>query len=247
MGHSAEFLRVVDEARRKIKETDVPGVKERLARGEKLELVDVREDSEWEKGRIPGSRHIGRGVLERDIEATLPNKDAEIILYCGGGFRSALAAESVQKMGYRRVLSMDAALLCAAARASGVEPERVRPYDEPVLIASPQKAWLKIYPVTSIKESWRLDIEVKSLEKGLPKVLDAFTKAGAALTQPRELFIRSETEKSQQLSYRLSIPGARGLLKPLKKLGKLAEPVIRPEVEPGLGARRRASGASPEG
>jgi len=78
-----------------------------LKKGEKPNLVDVREDSEWAKGRIAGARHLGKGVIERDIEAAIPDKSAEIILYCGGGFRSALAADNLQKMGYRGVVSMD--------------------------------------------------------------------------------------------------------------------------------------------
>ena len=107
MQHAPGFLKIVDETRPKIKETDVPTVKKRLARGEKFHLIDVREDNEWEKGRIKGAVHIGRGVLERDIENTIPDKKAEIVLYCGGGFRSALAADNLQRMGYSGVLSMD--------------------------------------------------------------------------------------------------------------------------------------------
>ena len=82
-------------------------VKARLDRGEKLVLADVREDREWEAGHIRGSAHIGKGVIERDIESKVPDKNTEIILYCGGGFRSALAADNLQKMGYRNVISMD--------------------------------------------------------------------------------------------------------------------------------------------
>lgn len=107
MSHSPGFLKIVDESRRKIKETDVATIKSRLARGDKFHLVDVREDGEWVKGRIKGAIHIGRGVLERDIEAEISDKQAEIVLYCGGGFRSAMAAENLQKMGYGNVSSMD--------------------------------------------------------------------------------------------------------------------------------------------
>jgi rhodanese-related sulfurtransferase len=82
-------------------------VRERLARGEAFHLVDVREESEWQEGRIPGAQHIGRGVLERDIEERIPDADADIVLYCGGGYRSALAAASLQAMGYTNVSSMD--------------------------------------------------------------------------------------------------------------------------------------------
>ena len=82
-------------------------VKARLAKGDALRLVDVREDNEWAKGRIKGAVHLGKGVIERDIEQAIPDKQAEIVLYCGGGFRSALAAENLQRMGYSNVWSMD--------------------------------------------------------------------------------------------------------------------------------------------
>ena len=107
MEHSPGFLALVKESKLRIEETTVAEVKARLGRGEKFILIDVREDHEWGKGHLPGARHLGRGVLERDIEKAVPERDAEIVLYCGGGFRSALSAESLQKMGYRRVLSMD--------------------------------------------------------------------------------------------------------------------------------------------
>lgn len=107
MKHSPGFLKLVDEARRQVKETTAAEVKARLDRGETFHFIDVREDNEFAQDHASGARHIGRGVLERDIEALIPDKDADIVLYCGGGFRSALAAESLQKMGYRRVSSMD--------------------------------------------------------------------------------------------------------------------------------------------
>jgi rhodanese-related sulfurtransferase len=107
MSHSPEFLKLVDDAKKRVKETDVAAVLARLKKGEKLTLVDVREDGEWAKGRVAGAVHLGKGVIERDAEAALPDKGAEIILYCGGGFRSALAADNLQKMGYRNVVSMD--------------------------------------------------------------------------------------------------------------------------------------------
>ena len=107
MKHSPGFLRLVDDAKRNIKETTVPEVAERLQRGDTFHFVDVREDDEWRAGRARGAIHLGKGVIERDIEAKIPNKDAEIILYCGGGFRSALAAEALVKMGYTNVASMD--------------------------------------------------------------------------------------------------------------------------------------------
>ncbi len=107
MKHSPGFLKIVEDAKTRVRETDIPAVLARLKKGEKLLLVDVREDNEWEKGRIVGAVHLGRGIIERDAETALPDKDAEVILYCGGGFRSALAADNLQKMGYTRVLSMD--------------------------------------------------------------------------------------------------------------------------------------------
>ncbi len=107
MDHAPGFLKLVNESKARIKQTDVPTIKERLAKGEKFHLIDVREDNEWAKGSIMGASHIGRGVLERDIEGIISDKDAEIVLYCGGGFRSALAAENLQKMGYTNVFSMD--------------------------------------------------------------------------------------------------------------------------------------------
>lgn len=107
MDHSPEFLKLCSETKKRVKETDVATVKKRLENGEKVLLVDVREDHEWEKGHIKGARHMGRGVIERDIEKAVPDKTAEIVLYCGGGFRSALAADNLQKMGYRGVVSMD--------------------------------------------------------------------------------------------------------------------------------------------
>ena len=107
MSHSPEFLKIVDDAKSRVKETDVSSVLARMKAGEKIILVDVREDNEWAKGRISGAIHLSKGVIERDIEAAIPNKMAEIILYCGGGFRSALSADNLQKMGYRGVVSMD--------------------------------------------------------------------------------------------------------------------------------------------
>jgi rhodanese-related sulfurtransferase len=105
--HSPRFLQLVHEAKKNIRETNVEDVKARLDRGEKLCLIDVREESEWAKDHLPGALHLGKGILERDIEERLPDAAAEIILYCGGGFRSALAAENLQRMGYTNVLSMD--------------------------------------------------------------------------------------------------------------------------------------------
>jgi rhodanese-related sulfurtransferase len=105
--HPPRFLALVEDAKKRIRETNVDQVKARLDKGEKLLIVDVREESEYAKDHLPGAIHLGKGILERDIEQRVPDADAEIILYCGGGFRSALSADALQKMGYRNVLSMD--------------------------------------------------------------------------------------------------------------------------------------------
>lgn len=107
MKHSPGFIRVVEDARARVAETDVASVRARVERGDAFHLIDVREDAEWERGHIPGATHIGRGVLERDIEALIPDPGTDIVLYCGGGYRSALAADSLQRMGYANVKSMD--------------------------------------------------------------------------------------------------------------------------------------------
>jgi rhodanese-related sulfurtransferase len=106
MKHSPRFLAIVEAARKGIRETDIDTVHRRLARGDPLHLVDVREDEEWRRGHIPGAIHIGKGVLERDVEKAIPDTDADIVLYCGGGYRSALAADALQRMGYTNVTSM---------------------------------------------------------------------------------------------------------------------------------------------
>ena len=105
--HSPRFLHIVENARQRIHETNVDEVKAKLDRGEKFLLVDVREESEYAKDHLPGATHLGKGIIERDIEARVPDLNAEIVLYCGGGFRSALAADNLQKMGYKNVISMD--------------------------------------------------------------------------------------------------------------------------------------------
>jgi len=107
MQHSPRFLKIVDDARSRVKETNVDEVKQRLDRGDKFRLIDVREESEFAKGHLPGAIHLGKGIIERDIEARVPDLNAEMVLYCGGGFRSAMAADNLQKMGYTNVLSMD--------------------------------------------------------------------------------------------------------------------------------------------
>ena len=106
MKHAPGFLAIVNDAKTRVKEWGFREVKQRLDAGEKLTLVDVREDSEWARGHLPGAIHLGKGVIERDIEQSVPDKSATLVLYCGGGFRSALAADSLQQMGYTRVLSM---------------------------------------------------------------------------------------------------------------------------------------------
>ncbi len=107
MKHNPGFLKLVEQARRVIRECTIAEVKARLDRREPFHFVDVREDEEYAKDFAQGARHIGRGVLERDIEHLIPDKQAEIVLYCGGGYRSALAAESLGQMGYANVRSME--------------------------------------------------------------------------------------------------------------------------------------------
>lgn len=107
MAHSPNFLKLVQEAKARVKETNVAEVKKRMDGGEKFLLVDVREDNEWANGHIPGAVHMGRGIIERDLESKVPDPAAKLILYCGGGFRSALSADNLQKMGYKNVESMD--------------------------------------------------------------------------------------------------------------------------------------------
>jgi rhodanese-related sulfurtransferase len=107
MQHSPRFLKLVDEAKTRVKQTDVADVNRRLATGERFLLVDVREDHEWARGHLPGAVHLGRGIIERDVETRVPDTSTKMVLYCGGGFRSALVADNLQKMGYRNVESMD--------------------------------------------------------------------------------------------------------------------------------------------
>ncbi|MGA8221826.1 MAG: rhodanese-like domain-containing protein [Candidatus Acidiferrales bacterium] len=107
MQHAEGFLKVVKDAKTRIKEEDYRDIKKKLDAGEKMILVDTREDNEWARGHVPNAIHLSKGVIERDIEAAIPDKEATIVLYCGGGYRSALAADNLQKMGYRNVISMD--------------------------------------------------------------------------------------------------------------------------------------------
>jgi rhodanese-related sulfurtransferase len=105
--HPPRFLKLVEDAKSRVRETTVDEIKARLDSGEEFVLVDVREESEWQKDHLPGAIHMGKGVIERDVEQKIPDLKTELVLYCGGGFRSALAADNLQKMGYTNVISMD--------------------------------------------------------------------------------------------------------------------------------------------
>lgn len=106
MQHSEGFLKLVSDAKTRIRELSVAETRRRLAANPQAKLIDVREDDEWRRGHAAGAEHLGRGVIERDIEQRFPDQDTELILYCGGGYRSALAADNLQRMGYREVYSM---------------------------------------------------------------------------------------------------------------------------------------------
>jgi rhodanese-related sulfurtransferase len=105
--HSPRFLKIVEDAKARVRELTVEDVKAKLDRGDRFTLIDVREESEFAKDHLPGAVHLGKGIIERDVEERVPDTGAEIVLYCGGGFRSALAADNLQKMGYTNVFSMD--------------------------------------------------------------------------------------------------------------------------------------------
>ena len=107
MRHKPGFQKLVEEAKKHIKECTIAEAKAKLDRGERFHFIDVREDNEFATDHAKGAVHLGRGILERDIETVIPDKHAEIVLYCGGGFRSALAADNLRKMGYTNVSSMD--------------------------------------------------------------------------------------------------------------------------------------------
>ena len=107
MTHSHEFLKLVNEAKARIRQTDMDGYKKMLAADDKPLLIDVREDNEWAKDHLPKAVHLGKGIIERDVEKQVPDTSTPLVLYCGGGFRSALAADALQKMGYTNVASMD--------------------------------------------------------------------------------------------------------------------------------------------
>jgi rhodanese-related sulfurtransferase len=126
MKHSPGFLALVNDAKARVKECTIADVKARLDRGETFHFVDVREDGEFAVDRAAGARHIGRGVLERDVETLIPDKAAGIVLYCGGGFRSALAADNLQKMGYTNVISMDGGMRAWREAGYPVEPGQAK-------------------------------------------------------------------------------------------------------------------------
>jgi rhodanese-related sulfurtransferase len=107
MDHSPGFLHAVNEAKSRVRENTPEDVRRKQEAGESFHFVDVREDNEWQKGHAAGAIHLGKGIIERDVEKAIPDHDAQIVLYCGGGFRSALAADALQKMGYKNVISMD--------------------------------------------------------------------------------------------------------------------------------------------
>lgn len=107
MAHNPEFLKLVADAKSRVKETDINGYKKMLANGEKPLLIDTREDNEWAAGHAAGAVHLSKGIIERDIEARVSDKGTKMVLYCGGGFRSALAADALRKMGYTDVISLD--------------------------------------------------------------------------------------------------------------------------------------------
>jgi rhodanese-related sulfurtransferase len=106
MQHSEGFLKLVEDAKTRVRELSVEEARARMRDNPRARLIDVREDNEWDKAHAAGAEHMGRGIIERDVERAHPDKDAELILYCGGGFRSALAADNLQRMGYREVYSL---------------------------------------------------------------------------------------------------------------------------------------------
>ena len=107
MQHNPGFLKLVDDAKSRVRQIDIEGYKKMVAAGEAHVLVDTREDNEWDKGHVAGAVHLSRGIIERDIETQYPEKDTPLVLYCGGGYRSALVADNLQKMGYTKAISLD--------------------------------------------------------------------------------------------------------------------------------------------
>ena len=125
--HSPGFLALVHDAKKRIRELTIEEYRSRIATGEKWVLVDVREDHEWEAGHLPGAAHLGKGIIERDIEQSYPDKDTPLVLQCGGGFRSALAADNLQRMGYRNVVSLDGGYRGWVERGLPVERDEIDP------------------------------------------------------------------------------------------------------------------------
>lgn len=122
MAHNPGFLKLVDDSKTRIRQVDINGYKKMLAENQRLLLIDTREDNEWAAGHAAGAVHLSKGIIERDIEAKVPDKSAIMVLYCGGGFRSALAADALQKMGYSNVISLDGGW--RAWQQSGMPVER---------------------------------------------------------------------------------------------------------------------------
>jgi rhodanese-related sulfurtransferase len=125
--HNPSFLKLVEDAKTRVEEFDVPELVRRIEAGERWVLVDIREDHEWQAGHIPGATHIGRGILERDAETRFPEKDTPLVLQCGGGFRSALSADNLQRMGYTRVVSLDGGIRAWVAAGYGVVKDGTPP------------------------------------------------------------------------------------------------------------------------
>ncbi len=124
MKHNPGFLKLVNDAKSRIRQIDVEGYKKMVAAKEPHVLMDTREDSEWADGHVAGAVHLGKGIIERDIEAIYPDKTTRLVLYCGGGFRSALAADNLQRMGYTNVISLDGGW--RALKESGLPTDKIR-------------------------------------------------------------------------------------------------------------------------
>jgi rhodanese-related sulfurtransferase len=122
MTHNPGFLKLVDDSKTRIRQTDINGYKKMLAEGQRPLLIDTREDNEWAAGHAAGAVHLSKGIIERDIETKVPDKNTTMVLYCGGGFRSALAADALQKIGYTNVISLDGGW--RAWQQSGMPVER---------------------------------------------------------------------------------------------------------------------------
>jgi rhodanese-related sulfurtransferase len=128
MKHTEGFLNLVNDAKSRVREVTVAETQQRMRESKDVKLIDVREDNEWNEAHAAGAIHLGKGIIERDIERTVPDKDAELILYCGGGYRSALASDVLQKMGYTNVFSMAGGW--KAWKESGGEIEETTDYTD---------------------------------------------------------------------------------------------------------------------